>query len=136
MNTETTTLVNKVEIDPTHFFRDRDVDPSNIIVSWELPVSWLCDPRFSEHNARQAIDVNYGHGGGFQPFSGFQFNFENGVMSYPGDPDLHPMMVMERWGPTVDEDDPEPVEHIFFYKHAWVAVARLDKKQVEIARID
>jgi len=134
MSEETTTLVNNIVIDPTGFFKEKSVD--QILSSWQLPLCWLCDARWIGYNARQAIDMNYGHGGGFQPFKGFQFNFENGVMSYPGDPDMHPMMVIERWGPTVDEDDPEPIEHIFFYQHAWVAIARLDKKKVEIARID
>ena len=74
-------------------------------------------------SAVEQLDMNYQHGGGWDPFPGFVMLL-NGNLKYPGD---------------------EPTELLFetrlreevirFYEHAWVAVIQPDGS-FEISRMD
>jgi hypothetical protein len=99
----------------------------------------LCHPRatydmlghlpfyLSEDNPRPAkeqLDQNYRHGGGWQPFQGHRFNPERLTLSYPGDP---PMQAI---GETKLRD-----ERIILFESAWVVIIQKDGSY-EIARMD
>ena len=76
------------------------------------------DPR----SAREQIDANYNHGGGWQPFKGHTM-LANGL-AYPDDP------VMPLLFETKLRD-----EIIRFYDCAWLAIVQPDGSY-EIARVD
>ena len=74
--------------------------------------------------AREQIDDNYRHGGGWNAFRGHTFNPETYAISYPGDPPLRPL------ARTRLRD-----EVIYFYPYAWVLILQADGSY-EIARVD
>lgn len=76
------------------------------------------DPR----PAREQIDSNYQHGGGWRPFKGFKMG-ERGI-TYPGDP-MMPLLAEAKLGK----------ETIRIYDCAWVAIVQEDGS-FEISRID
>ena len=73
--------------------------------------------------AREQIDQNYRHGGGWEPFHGFTM-LPNGDLAYPGDPPC------ELLAETRLRD-----EVIRFYHHSWLAVIQPDGSY-EISRVD
>jgi len=77
------------------------------------------DPR----PAKEQIDANYGHGGGWNSFPGFTM-LPNGSLSYPGDPPI----------PVLAETKLRD-ETIRFYEHAWLAIIQPDGSY-EISRVD
>jgi hypothetical protein len=77
------------------------------------------DPR----PAREQVDANYGHGGGWEPFQGFTM-LPNGNLSYPGDPPTA-LLAEARLRDEV----------IRFYEHSWVAIIQPDGS-FEICRMD
>ena len=80
------------------------------------------DPR----SAREQLDANYQHGGGWNPLPGWKIvNPLTASIQYPGDPKLHPFAMAVLHG----------TEQIFFYRHAQVAIIRSDGS-FEIARLD
>lgn len=84
-------------------------------------------PHFLSENdprpAREQIDSNYAHGGGWSPFPGFTM-LEDGNLSYPGDP---PVRLLAE---TQLRD-----ELIRFYEHDWLAIIQEDGS-FEISRVD
>lgn len=72
--------------------------------------------------AREQINSNYAHGGGWRPFHGFEMQ-ENGI-KYPGDP-LMPLLAEGRLGNEI----------IRIYDCAWVAIVQEDGS-FEISRVD
>lgn len=81
------------------------------------------DERWDKPAAAQ-LDMNYKHGGGWQPFKGFQMDPNTHAISYPGDPDMHPLAVASLHN-----------EKIFVYPSGWVAVVQPDES-FEICRMD
>jgi hypothetical protein len=77
------------------------------------------DPR----PAREQLDENYQHGGGWRPFHGFVLNPDNSI-SYHGDP-THPPLAQ-----TWLRD-----EQIVFYDYSWVCIIQKDRS-FEICRMD
>jgi hypothetical protein len=77
------------------------------------------DPR----PAREQIDQNYRHGGGWQPFPGFTM-LPDGDLSYPGDPPTR--LIAE----THLRD-----ETIRFYDCSWLAIVQPDGT-FEVSRVD
>jgi hypothetical protein len=77
------------------------------------------DPR----PAREQLDSNYQHGGGWQPFEGFTMT-KGGSIKYPGDPAHRPVAVIHLRD-----------EKILIYRYAWVAIVQKDGT-FEIARMD
>lgn len=73
-------------------------------------------------SAREQIDSNYSHGGGWRPFQGFTLR-ENGL-DFPGDP-LMRLLAVAKLGK----------EEIRIYEHAWVAIIQEDDS-FEISRLD
>lgn len=62
--------------------------------------------------------------GGWFPLKNFEFNWEDGVLTYPGDPPMKPLAIM------VFRDDV-----ILVYENAWVNIVGKDKK-FEVSRMD
>lgn len=88
---------------------------AGLIPAWLNPL----DPR----SAKDQLDANYKHGGGWRPFKGFTLK-ANDAIAYPGDPDLPPILQM-----TLRN------ERIVMYPHAWVAIIQPDRSY-EICRMD
>ncbi|HEX3522788.1 MAG TPA: hypothetical protein VHT52_11960 [Stellaceae bacterium] len=78
------------------------------------------DPR----SARDQLDANYRHGGGWQPFHGFSFDHENQTLHYPGDPPMHALAAMH-----IRE------EMVVLFECDWVMILQRDASY-EIARMD
>lgn len=74
-------------------------------------------------SAREQIDKNYRHGGGWRPFKGHKM-LPNLDLAYPGDPPTRALAKAQLRD-----------ELIVVYEHAWVAIIQPDKS-FEIARID
>lgn len=89
-------------------------------------VGWI--PEFlsltSELSAREQININYRHGGGWQPLEGWRYNPTTKVLSYPGDPPLKPIAQA-----TLRD------ELILVYPHAWVCIVQKNGKY-QVARLD
>jgi hypothetical protein len=85
-------------------------------------------PYFIDENdprpAREQLDANYAHGGGWQPMPGFRLSLTRYVLRYPGDPPLEPLAVMRL-----------RAEWIFIYQHSIVAIVQQDGS-FEVARMD
>ena len=79
----------------------------------------LNDPR----PAREQLDANYQHGGGWRPFTGFRLRKDN-TLVYPGDPPTIPLAM------TTLRD-----ELIVFYDCSWVAIIQPDRS-FEVCRMD
>lgn len=73
-------------------------------------------------SAREQIDANYRHGGGWRPFKGFKMTARG--IEYPGDPPM----------PLLAEASLRN-ETIRIYDCAWVAIVQPDGTY-EIARLD
>ena len=79
------------------------------------------DPR----SAREQLDANYKHGGGWQRFIGHTLIPEDGfTLCYPGDPPMHPIALIRLRR-----------ERIVIYPHAWVLILQ-DDNTFEVARMD
>jgi hypothetical protein len=78
------------------------------------------DPR----PAKEQIDANYRHGGGWNAQPGFTLH-EDGSLHYPGDPPLKPLAMTQL-----------REELIMFYPHDYVAIVQLVGRSFEAARID
>jgi len=74
-------------------------------------------------SAREQLDANYRHGGGWRPFKGFTM-LPNGNLSYPDDP------VVQLLAETKLRD-----ETIRYYEHSWVAIVQPDGS-FELSRMD
>ena len=74
--------------------------------------------------AKQQLNDNYGHGGGWSPFKGFTFSPGTFDLCYPGDPPQK--LVAETY---LRE------EHILLYDCAWVVIIQPDGSW-EVARMD
>lgn len=77
------------------------------------------DPR----SAREQLDANYQHGGGWDPRPKFTLN-KDGSLSYPGDPDMYPIALTTLHDVTV-----------IVYPYSWVVLMQKDRS-FEIARLD
>ena len=77
-----------------------------------------------ERPAREQIDSNYQHGGGWRPMEGFTFDTKTLQALYPGDPPLKPMAMAHLRSET-----------IIVYKYGFVLIYQEDGSY-EIARVD
>lgn len=78
---------------------------------------------FYETPAREQLDQNYQHGGGWRPLQGWTAA-EDGTIKYPGD---------ERLRPIAEARLRE--ERILIYPHSWVQIRQKDGS-FEIGRVD
>lgn len=103
-------------IDPCNHY-DHLTDEQILNCTGYVP-GWLADLDQMDLSAIECINKFYGHGGGWIPFSGFEISPE-GVLRYPGDPPLYPLVQFTR-----------KEETIRFYPHSWVEI------EGQVARID
>lgn len=78
------------------------------------------DPR----PAKEQIDENYAHGGGWRPFGSWKLDPRTLTLRYPGDPPMRPLAVTRLHN-----------EHIYFYEHAMLLILQADGS-FEVARVD
>lgn len=78
------------------------------------------DPR----PAREQLNANYQHGGGWIPFGGFELRSSDMALLYPDDPPLRPIA-----SANLRE------ERILIYPYAWVLIMQPDGSW-EVARMD
>lgn len=74
-------------------------------------------------SAREQLDHNYSHGGGWNPFPGFEL-LPNQNLQYPGDPETRLLAATKFHS-----------EEIRFYEHSWVMIIQPDGKW-EVSRMD
>jgi len=100
---------------------DPDIDPwyAQQMVGF-IPAMLSEDSPFT---AKQQLDMNYQHGGGWSPFAGFVMGTDRALW-YPGDKPLFPFAEF-----SLRE------ETILVYPHAWVAIIQEDGSY-EVARMD
>ena len=127
----------RLEIDPLdQYFSELSLisfmqEAEEIIKRWETVFEWLLDPKFKFSSAQMAIDASYPFGG-WSPFEGF--SFKNGALSYPGDPDMHPLWKLVRYVPTTEEEGPY-TQIIYGYPHDWIVVVNEDGS-FQVSRLD
>lgn len=127
-----------ITIDPTEHHEEHQAQLLNQTEltgaqSWELYhrlydvtgylIGWAIMPDHYELPLKETFNTCYQHGGGWQPMKGFTIDDDTGVMSYPDDPDLYPIMEIRRGN-----------ELCYIYQHAFVSI-RGDKGW-ETARMD
>jgi len=79
----------------------------------------------SSLSIREQLDVGYRHGGGWQPFRGFELLADDSL-SYPGDPPQRPILEFQ-----VEGRD----QRVLLYEHSWVAIINPDRS-FEVCRMD
>ena len=83
------------------------------------------DPE-DERPAKEQLDANYRHGGGWNPMSGFTFDLADGTINYAGDPP---------YKPVASTYLPKTGETVVVYQFAWVGIFK-NAKLIEVARMD
>lgn len=78
------------------------------------------DPR----SAKEQLDANYRHGGGWQPFEEFRFEQQTMTLNFPGDPPMKPLAVAQLRD-----------EQIYIFPHSWIMILQKDGSY-EVARMD
>ncbi len=75
--------------------------------------------------AREQLNEHYAHGGGWQPFEGFQYDITDGhTLTYPGDPPMRPLAAMKFRD-----------EMILWYPHSWIMILQRGGA-FEVCRLD
>jgi hypothetical protein len=99
----------------------KGVDPAKAAEALGPIPTWLDedDPR----KAAEQLDENYQHGGGWDPFIGFQLQKDGGI-KYPGDPKLMPIAAIRF-----------RAEIVVIFPMAWVMILQKDGT-FEICRMD
>lgn len=90
---------------------------------------------FSEHDlrpAREQLDMNYQHGGGWRPLKGWKAH-PGGEIEYPGDEPLKPIAEASLHGGICEPGSTG--EMILIYESAWVQIVQADGS-FEIGRVD
>jgi hypothetical protein len=78
------------------------------------------DPR----SAKEQLDSNYQHGGGWHSMPGFMLDLDGLLLTYPGDPPLHPRALAKIRDETV-----------IIYPHDWVVILQQDES-FDVCRMD
>lgn len=109
-----------------------------------MTMTWVINPKFNiddvpdllglipsflddadDRSARQQLDANYGHGGGWRPMQGFTLRGNgNASLHYKGDPPLE-------WIAVTNLRD----EVIHVFRYSWVMITQ-PNGSYEIARMD
>lgn len=77
-----------------------------------------------ERPAKEQINENYAHGGGWLPLTGWSFDPDTLIMQYPEDPPYKPIAMAKL-----------REERIILYPYSWVAIVQPDNT-FEMARLD
>lgn len=87
-------------------------------------IIYFCDET-DPRPAREQINEAYSHGGGWQPFDGFTFNYEALTLSYPGDPIISKVKSRAK---LRDEE-------LILFQYDWLVI-RQPNGSWEVARVD
>lgn len=103
-------VICEMETDPCKHFQG--VREEAILNAIGVLLPWAVNTHFYDSSAKEAFDKQYSFG--LFPMGGKIR--DNGVFEYPGDPDMYPLVKLDRFGR----------ETIFFYQHAIVAIKQTD----------
>ena len=112
-------MILKTEFDPTGHWTEKGFSKEDLIEACGYIPQFLVDGLSERLSAVEAINKFYAHGGGWGSFEGFELH-DNGVMSYPEDPDVIPYLQI-----AYDSDTT-----VWIYPYAWTRI------NDEVARID
>lgn len=128
------THILETTIDPHLYFCNHEDESTNAHVKERIlhilgyiPF-WLYNPHHANKDIVSCIDAEYQHGGGWQSFKGHTHK-GNGVLSYPDDPDMYPLVKYVR---TTEDGKRETA---YQYEHGWMMVL-CDDGAIRVARID
>ena len=93
-----------------------------IVERWESVFEWLLDPKLKFSSAQTCLDQSY-ENGCWDPAEGF--SFENGVLSYPGDLDMHPFWKLVRHVEGGEEQEPY-AQTVYGYPQGWIVIVNED----------
>jgi len=99
-----------LEIDPLNYYGL--VPAIRLVDACGLIPGWVGNEAFSDQDMKTALDKQYGYG--LHEMTGSTIT-EEGVHSYPEDPDMYPLIKMERKDET-----------LFMYESAIVAIRQAD----------
>lgn len=112
----------QIIIDPKNMYHGRELEIARQARQAEIVINWVLNPAFKNQSMLDTIKQQYLFG--WFPLDGA--TIEDGVMKYPGDPDLYPLLYVQK-GNFEDE-------HFYFYKSDFIAIKT--KGKYEITRID
>lgn len=115
--------ISNIELDPTGHYAARSASPGRLLQACGYIPAMLEDLLPGER-ARDCLDRQYKHGGGWDPFKGFAMS-DSGVMTYPEDPPLYPIASFLL----------ENGELVYMYQYSWVAIVQ-PNGDFEVARMD
>lgn len=115
-------------IDPCRVYDPMMENSTRIANSLGYIPHWLSNEKYKHLSIVEAIHEQYAHGGGWHSFKGFTHT-ENGILSYPDDPDTIPLVKYERTTPD------GKTEIAYQYPYGWVMVLN-DDNSIRVARID
>ncbi len=75
---------------------------------------------YDDRPAKEQIAENYGHGGGYHPMEGWEFNPEDHTILYTGEEPYKPL------AHSILHEGDETEEHLYFYEYAWVCIVQMD----------
>lgn len=110
----------RIIVDPIGKYSDHVKDYKGLIDALGMIPHWLGNNPYL--SAKEVFKNEYICG--WKPFDGFTMG-ENGILLYPGDPDLYPYVKYVR-----EEHD----EVVYQYPYSWIAIAFDDN--FEVARLD
>lgn len=110
----------QIIIDPKNMYFGRELD---IVRQAEIVINRALNPDFK--NASMLDTIKHQYLFGWFPMDGA--TIEDGIMKYPGDPDLYPLLYVQK-------GNFEDYEHFYFYRSDFIAIETNGK--YEIARID
>lgn len=110
----------QIIIDPKNKYFGRELD---IARQAEIVINWVLNPAFKNSSMLDTIKNQYLFG--WFPMDGA--TIEDGIMKYPGDPDLYPLLYVQK-------GNFEDAEHFYLYRGDFIAIKH--NFVYEIARID
>ena len=113
----------RINIDPTGHHTALGAKRIPIIEACGIVPPWIIDSPDAVEPLKQVLEVSYGFGPLWKS-EGATVNAE-GVMQYPGDPDMYPLIRMERES-----------EVFYMYESAMVAIVQKDTGESFVSRMD
>lgn len=115
----------KIVYDPTNHWQSKGVDLNylahrvNVVVCWAMNSDW---------NSKLLDRIKSRYLYAWAPIKGFTIDGD-GVMHYPGDPPLYPLLYIE-------QDNGKEIDYLWFYNHDWISIFNRETMKYETSRID
>lgn len=113
----------KIIYDPTNHWAEKGVQGQHIVDKTRIPILWSLNADW-RITLLERIQEMYDYG--WHPMKGFEHNVITGIMYYPGDPPLYPLVYVQN-GPDENQD------HLWFYNHDWISI--FDKSTLEYVTV-